>query len=110
MVKLSASSLLEAILSMVIISIVFGVGMMTIGLVTNRTQSANLVKANLVLNDLINQSTPPVANAEEVIKTELFVIKKKWQKYSPDFIQLSISAYHHNGQLIIEKNELFNIP
>ncbi len=110
MVKLKASSLLETIISTLIISIVFGLGMLTLGFVTNHIPSASFVKANIILNEILIQSTPPLVNEEEVIETKNFIIKKKWQKYSSDFIHLSIRAYSHDGKLIIEKNELFNIP
>ena len=108
--KIKASSLLEAIISMVVISIVFSIGMMTIGSVASHMQSVNLVKASIILNQMKHQSIPSAHEQTETIRIEGFTIEKKWLKYSSDFIQLSLCAYDQNGKLIIEKNELFEIP
>ena len=108
--KLKASSLLEAIISMVVISIVFSIGMMTIGSVTNHIQSVNLVKANIILNEISLRSIPPAYDKKETIQVKEFTIEKEWLKYSSGFIRLSLRAYDKSGRLITKKNELFNIP
>jgi hypothetical protein len=103
-----ASTVLEVVISMVIIIIVFGIAMMIYGNVTRMSLSGQKIRAEAVLAEVMRgmQGAEPVSDTETIIAG--FTIKRSVKTYAENgkLLQVELKAYDENHQVLAELNEL----
>ena len=103
-----ASTVLEVVISMVIIIVVFGIAMMIYSNVTHMSLSGQKIRAEAVLAEVMRgmQGAEPVANTENVIAG--FTIERSVKTYAENdkILQVELKAYDENHHILAELNEL----
>ena len=108
-VRLKASSLLEATIALTVITIVFSLGWMTINHVMDSSPIAHRSRADRVLEVVLEQTEQQSSFFNEEIKMDGYLIKKVVRPH-PEFegvYILSLQVLGTQGQLISEKQKLF---
>lgn len=109
--KIKASSLLEVIISMILILLVFGIAMMIITNVTRLSLSGKKLRAEALVKKnmlLVQQSQQPDDQTiqEDDMRIE---IKVKAAPEYPDLNQIDITAYDANQEKVAELHQLLPV-
>lgn len=108
-----ASSLLEVVISMVIIVAVFGIAMMIYTNVLRSSLSSQKLKAEALLKEAAFTAEHNAVNTAQTFTAEDFRIEQEIKPYRGNtaLIELHLTAYDQNQQKIAELQEvLLNQP
>jgi hypothetical protein len=110
--QLKASTLIEALVAMVIVMICFGIASMIYVNVLNADNNRIQLKAHLIVSDLAQKAKTTSTFLDEKIETEGLVIQKSIEGYHdiPNLSVLKFVAFDKKGKVITEYKELFIIP
>ena len=106
--KLKASSILEVVVSMVVIVLIFGIAMMIYSNVLRLSLSAKQLRAEAILRDRMLSSNNDTAGSNELQADAEFRIEEKRQPYQglPNLTDLDLTAFDQNNQKIAEIHQL----
>ncbi|MES2113016.1 MAG: hypothetical protein V4577_29975 [Bacteroidota bacterium] len=99
-----ASTILEVVVSMVIIVVVFGIAMMIYSNVVRSSPSAKKLKAELILQEtMIKLQQQPDSTAQSTIVDD-FKIEQKIEPYNgnPALLKIGLTAFDQNQQKVAE--------
>lgn len=106
--RVKASTVLEVIVSMVIIIVVFGTAMMIYANVSRMSVSAQKIKAQGILNQVMKnmKDVGPGSNQESII--DGFTVERSVKYYNENdkLFEVDLMAYDENKQLLAEIHEL----
>ena len=110
--KVQASSLIEVLIAMVILSIVMSIGIGTFHNVTSSNSLVQKQEAAHLLDSIFLQTKQTVRLIDEQIETANFTIQKEVVPYSKeaDLHLLKLQVLDKEGKLIANKNELIYSP
>jgi hypothetical protein len=112
--RLRASSLMEAVIAMVIMILVFGIAMMIYINVTRLSLSVRKVRAQAILQDLLYQAAKDRHRDDRVIQVDEFQVEQKVSPFRdlPGLIRIELTAFGENRlqlaqiqQIISNENE-----
>ena len=96
--KLPASSLLEVIISMLIIIVIFGIAMMIFSNVTNSSLSVKKLKAGALIKQQMLVLARSPHPADGTLQADEFKLDIKVSAYNEKLNEVSITAYDGNQQ------------
>lgn len=106
--QVKASTVLEVIISMVIIVLVFGTAMMIYGNVTRMSLSAQKLRAQAILAQTMKavQDTKSTQSVKSLIAG--FTVERTVKPYdgNTQLLEVDLKAYDENNQLQAELNQL----
>jgi Tfp pilus assembly protein PilV len=107
-VKLKAASLLEVVIAMVIISIVFGVGMMTYMNILKSSFSVQQLNATLLLNKIVEETKQEQSFFDETITEENITVYKKASKYqgNDNLVLLELEVLDAENKILANRKQL----
>jgi len=107
--KIKEYTLIETIVSMVIIMLVFSISMMIYINVVRTDRVIERTQVFLKMNEILTLSKSKQDFLDFTYSFENYEIKKSIQKYMdlPALKVISVKAYNKQGKLIAEKSELF---
>lgn len=110
-VKLKASTLIESIIAMVVVSVVFVVAMMTIGWGINAGQSPQITQANALIKNIGDQTESERRFFDESIELDGFVIEKTVtsENAANDLFRLKISVFNSEMELVKTQNRMIYV-
>ncbi len=102
MVRLKASTIVESMVAMTIITVVFIVAMTSIGGMTAAFGTAKKYKAGLILEGIIADTEAKRTFYDETIEAEYFNIEKtvKSNPLGKDLLEVELKAYDRNDKFI----------
>jgi len=102
--KIKGSTLLEVIISMVVIVIVFGIAMMIFAKVISFTTSARDIRAKSILRDLLEKQEHEKAISSQSIITADFTIEETTTAYNDqaDLVLVQLTAFDQNNKQVAE--------
>jgi len=108
--KIKASTVLEVIVSMVIIITVFGIAMMIYANVSGMSLSEQKINAQAILAQII-KNTPPIelsGDQESIIGG--FTVERSVRPYAENqkLLQVDLKAYDENHRLLAELHQLIS--
>jgi|SRR6185312_6322219 len=106
--RIPSSSILEAIIAMVIIMLVFGISAMIYVNITSSGFSLQKVKADLLLKQLAIETEERKSYFDETISYEVLIIEKQVQKYEDvdDVLLLSLVAINQQQDTLAKCKQL----
>lgn len=108
--RAKASTVLEVVISMVVIVLVFGTAMMIYGNVTRMSLPAQKLRAQAVLTRVMKEvrDMEPAEAAKSVIAG--FTIERTVKVYDGNskLLEVDLKAYDENDQLLAELNQLIS--
>lgn len=107
--KLPASTLVEVLVSMVLIMIAFGLGLSVYFSILNSDSNRLELEASLLLNEVVEETHLRQSWFNETIQLDVFTIEKTLSPYEGmrDRLQtLSVIAYNKDGKAIASCKEL----
>ena len=106
--RVKASTVLEVIVSMVIIITVFGVAMMIYANVTRMSLSNQKIKAEAVLSQVIKDMDKVELSSDQQSVIEGLSVERSVKSYSENnkLLQVDLKAYDQNHQLLAELHQL----
>ena len=106
--QVKASTILEVVISMVVIVLVFGTAMMIYGNVTRLSLPAQKLRAQAVLAQTMKviQEAPSTEDAKSLIAG--FTVERTVKPYDGNtkLLEVNLKAYDENNQLLAELNQL----
>lgn len=108
MAQLKASTLVESTIALCIISIVFTIGWMTIGILIQSNQSIVKHKASIALEKIIDEHIKQENYIETTIEMKTFTVVQSLEAshWCTECIELHLKAYNYKNQLIAHKKRL----
>lgn len=109
--KLRASTLIESIVSMVIITLLFGISFSILSSVAGRNNAQLKLKALLEAQRVVAQCKSEGDFNNQYWKIEGLTIEKTIKNYHDykEIRLIEVSIFNNNGKLLIQKHELINI-
>ena len=107
--KLEASTLVEVLVSMVIVMIAFGLGLSIYFTVLKSDRNRMELEASLIINDIIAESNAQQRWLDETIKLDYLTIEKTLTPYEGmrDRLQtLTVTEYNKQGRVMAQCKEL----
>ena len=106
--KVQASTILEVVISMVIIVVVFGIAMMIYTNVLRMSLSVKKLKAQALLNEMALKAAHSPADAIPDVITDDFRIQQETKPYNGNaaLIEIHLTAYDSNKQKIAELQQV----
>jgi len=106
--RVKASTVLEVVVSMVIIVLVFGTGMMIYGNVTRMSLSAQKLRAQAVLAQTMKAMQEAASTQDGKSLIAGFTVERKVKPYDGNakLLEVDLKAYDENNQLLAELNQL----
>lgn len=106
--RVRASTVLEVVVSMVIIILVFGIAMMIYGNVTRMSLSGQKIRAQAVLTQVMRElpGAEPIEANNSVIAG--FMVERSVKAYAENnkLLEVELKAYDDNHQLLATLNQL----
>jgi len=109
--KLKASSIIEVVISMVVIVVVFTIAMAIFGNVQRLSLTSKKVKALAVLKGAFLKSEQHISVGKETNTIDEFKVEQEITPYgqSNNLYQISLIAYDSNGEMVAEsKNVMYD--
>jgi Tfp pilus assembly protein PilV len=112
--RVAGSSILEVIISMIIILLVFGIAMMIATNVTRSSLSVKKLSAQALLQELLLKAEQNKENDSQTFTLDNFSVEQEIKPYAgdPDLLVIRLTAYdsHHDTvarleKVILNKNE-----
>jgi hypothetical protein len=106
--RIKASTIIEVIISMIIIIVVFGIAMMIFGNVSHMSLSTKKIKAEAILKDRLLNILPGVDSLNKTITDGDFRIEQQIKPYNgnEDLLQVSLTAYDSNNEKLAEMQKV----
>lgn len=106
--RVKASTVLEVIVSMVIIIGVFGIAMMIYTNVTRASLSGQKLKAEAVLSEVMKNMDKAELSSDQQSVIDGLSVERSVKSYSEnnELLQVDLKAYDHNHQLLAELHQL----
>jgi Tfp pilus assembly protein PilE len=106
--KVQASTILEVVISMVIIVVVFGIAMMIYTNVLRMSLSVKKLKAQAILNEIALKTEHNPADATPDVITDDFRIEQETKPYNGNtaLLEIHLTAYDNNKQKIAELQQV----
>ena len=106
--RVQASTILEVVISMVIIVVVFGIAMMIYTNVLRMSLSVKKLKARALLNEMAMNAEHSPADATTVVIADDFRIEQETKPYNGNaaLIEIHLTAYDSNKQKIAELQQI----
>lgn len=113
-VRVQASTILEVIISMVIILVVFGIAMMISANIFRSSLSVKKIKARALLNELLIKAENNKENTSQTFTLDSFRIEQeiKISETNKNLIEIHLTAFDENQEkvddvqkLILDKHE-----
>jgi len=103
-IRVSASTLMEVIVSMVIIVVVFGIAMTIFTNVMRSSLSAKKIKAQVILNETLLKSENMPNNINQSFTVGDFRIEQEVKPFNGDnnLTDIHLTAYDQNQQKVAE--------
>ena len=112
--KLAASSIIEVLISMVVIMVVFGIAMMIYANIVQSSLSVTKIRAQAILNQTLQADETSANSSSTTFTVDNLNIEQTVKNYNnePNLTEIDLAAYDANGQqlitlhkVIINKNE-----
>ena len=112
--KLSGSSIIEALISMVVIMVVFGIAMMIYANIIQSSLSVKKIRAQAILNQTLQIDESSANNISTTFTVDGLSIEQTVKNYNNEnnLTEIDLSAYDANGKelttlrkVIINQNE-----
>jgi Tfp pilus assembly protein PilV len=112
--KLAASSIIEVLISMVVIMVVFGIAMMIYVNIVQSSLSVTKIRAQAILNQTLQADETSVNSSSTTFTVDNLNIEQTVKNYNnePNLTEIDLAAYDANGKqlitlhkVIINKNE-----
>jgi len=102
--KVKASTILEVLISMIIIILVFGVAMMIYSNVTRLSLSVKKIHAQAVLQEMMRNIEQSKENISQSVVSGDFTIEQSVKSYNDNanLVGVSLTAYDDNHQEVAE--------
>lgn len=106
--RMKAASLVEVTIAMVIITITFSIGMMVFVNVTRSSYSLERFRADVLANEIANQTISEQRFFNEEIIREPFIVDKVLSKYpgTEDVLQLECIVRLEQGRVLVTRKQL----
>ena len=106
--RVKASTVLEVIISMVIIIAVFGVAMMIYANVTRMSLSSQKIKAEAVLSQIMKDMDKAELSSDQQSVIDGFTVERSVKLYMENnkLLQVDLKAYDQNHQILAELHQL----
>lgn len=98
----NASTLLEVIVSMVIIVVVFGIAMMIYTNVLRFSLSAKKLRAQMILNQTMLKAENNPQSITQTLTVGDFRVEQEIKPYTNNLTEIHLTAYDQNQQKIAE--------
>lgn len=110
--KVQASTILEVVISMIVIIAVFGIALMIFSNVTRLSLSAKKLKAEAILQDRLLKLERSGNNIDETIAVDAFRVEQQITAYndSSNLSQVHLSAYDDNNDIVAELQKVIINP
>jgi hypothetical protein len=99
--RVNASTIMEVIVSMVIIVVVFGIAMMIYSNVLRLSLSAKKIRAQAILNETMIKAEHNTENTTQTITIDDFRVEQEVKAYN-NATDIHLTAYDQNQQKIAE--------
>ncbi|MBB6126359.1 hypothetical protein [Mucilaginibacter lappiensis] len=98
--KLQASTILEVVVSMVIIILIFGTAMMIFANVTRLSLSVKKMQAQAILQEILLQAPSQNENKNESSQIDGFRIERQFKpvENEPELTQVTLTAFDDNQE------------
>ncbi|MEZ2337951.1 hypothetical protein AB6735_20045 [Mucilaginibacter sp. RCC_168] len=108
--RLSASSLMEAVIAMVIMVLVFGIAMMIYTNVTRLSLSVRKIRAQAILQEFLYQTAKKSSKDNQHIQVDEFEIEQKVSPFGPGtgLIQIELTAFGENHQQLAQLQQIIS--
>ncbi|NOW98924.1 hypothetical protein [Mucilaginibacter sp. SG564] len=108
--RLSASSLMEAVIAMVIMVLVFGIAMMIYTNVTRLSLSVRKIRAQAILQERLYQTVKNGNTDNQHIQVDEFEIEQKVSPFGPGsgLIQIELTAFGENHQQLVQLQQIIS--
>ncbi len=112
--KLAASSIIEVLISMVVIMVVFGIAMMIYANIVQSSLSVTKIRAQAILNQTLQADETSANSSSTTFTVDNLNIEQTVKNYNnePNLTEIDLAAYDTNGKqlitlhkVIINKNE-----
>ena len=112
--KLAASSIIEVLISMVVIMVVFGIAMMIYANIVQSSLSVTKIRAQAILNQTLQADETSANSSSTTFTVDNLNIEQTVKNYNnePNLTEIDLAAYDANGKqlitlhkVIINKNE-----
>jgi len=106
--RVNASSVLEVVISMVIIIVVFDIAMMIYTNITRQSLSGQKIKAQAVLGSMLKYIDGSNSNSYQQSVVDGFTIERSVKHYAGNdkLLEVDLKAYDGNHLLLAELNQL----
>jgi Tfp pilus assembly protein PilE len=106
--KVKASTILEVLISMVIIVVVFGIAMMIYANVTQSSLSVKKIKAEAVLGEYLQNAEKSTGNATQSFTVDSLNIEQTIKSYNTEkhLVEIDLVAYDANQQKVAELHKV----
>jgi len=100
--KLSGSSIIEALISMVVIMVVFGIAMMIYANIIQSSLSVKKIKAQAILNQTLQIDESSANNISTTFTVDGLSIEQTVKNYNNEnnLTEIDLSAYEANGKVL----------
>jgi len=108
--RLSASSLMEAVIAMVIMVLVFGIAMMIYTNVTRLSLSVRKIRAQAILQEFLYQTAKKSSKDNQHIQVDEFEIEQKVSPFGSGtgLIQIELTAFGENHQQLAQLQQIIS--
>ena len=106
--KLKGSTILEVVISMIIIMLIFGTAMMIFTHVTQLTLSVKKLRAQAILQEILQQATTASDDKNEASLVDGFHIEQQFKpvENEPGLSQLILTAFDENQEQIAQVRQI----
>jgi len=110
--KVRASTILEVVISMIVIIVVFGIGLMIFSNVTRSSLSLKKLKAEAALQDRMLSLEQDTVPTSETKGNEDFRIEQKTERYNDNnhLFRVQLTAYDNNNSKVAELQKVIINP
>lgn len=105
--RIHASSLLEVVISMVIIVVVFGLAMMIIANIAKGSLSTKKIHAQAILKNVLADEERQRDLTSKIIIIDSVRVEQEVKSYvSPGLMEVQLTAYDSNGEKMAELRKI----
>jgi len=111
--KVPGSTIIEVVISMIIILVVFSIAMMIYSNVTRSSLSAQKVKASAILREKLNYAEHNATGADETMSVGDFQVEQQIDPYSDTashLLKVHLTAWDNNHQKVAELQKIIIRP
>ena len=111
--RVHGSTIIEVVISMIIILVVFSIAMMIYSNVTRSSLSAQQVKAAAILREKLDQAEHNGTSADETIAVGDFLVEQRVETYSDTashLLRVYLTAWDNNHHKLAELQKIIIRP